>query len=91
MLLPVIRADLGLLARYMEAVRPTVLPCPVVALGGADDQLSGPEWITGWRSVTAVGFRPRVFPGEHFFLHEEVAGVMAEIATAAEGARTCNR
>jgi surfactin synthase thioesterase subunit len=84
MLLPVMRADLGLLARYMESVRPTVLPCPVVALGGADDRFSGPEWITGWRSMTAAGFRHRIFPGEHFFLHGEANNVMAEIATVAE-------
>ncbi|MEV7242067.1 thioesterase II family protein [Streptomyces sp. NPDC003236] len=80
MLLPVIRADLGLLARYMTDVRPTVLPCPVVALGGADDRLAGPEWITGWRAMTAGGFRHRVLPGDHFFLHTESAEVMAEIA-----------
>ncbi|GGU98689.1 thioesterase [Streptomyces litmocidini] len=84
MLLPVMRADLGLLSRYMEAVRPTVLPCPVVALGGDGDRLSGPEWIDGWRSVTAGGFRRRILPGDHFFLHDEVDAVMEEIAGAAE-------
>ncbi|MEU7568992.1 thioesterase II family protein [Streptomyces fradiae] len=83
MLLPVMRADLGLLARYMEAVRPTVLPCPVVALGGEGDRLSGPEWIGGWGSVTAAGFRRRVLPGGHFFLLGEVDAVMDEIARAA--------
>ncbi|WP_050514522.1 thioesterase II family protein [Streptomyces rimosus] len=82
MLLPVMRADLGLLARYMTDVRPTVLPCPVVALGGADDRLAGPEWITGWRAMTAGGFRHRVLPGDHFFLHARPAEVMAEVAAA---------
>ncbi|WP_405690188.1 thioesterase II family protein [Streptomyces sp. NBC_00057] len=83
MLLPVMRADLGLLARYMEGARPTVLPCPVMAFGGRDDRLVGPEWITGWRSMTAGGFRHRIFPGDHFFLHNQVAELMAEIAATA--------
>ncbi|UQW99655.1 alpha/beta fold hydrolase [Streptomyces sp. RerS4] len=84
MLLPVMRADLGLLARYMTDIRPTVLPCPMVALGGADDRLAGPEWITGWRAMTAGGFRHRVLPGDHFFLHARPAEVMAEIAAAVQ-------
>lgn len=91
LLLPVMRADLGLLARYMEAVRPVALPCPVVALGGADDRRSGPEWTSGWRSVAADAFRHRAFPGGHFYLHDRPAGVIAEIATAAEGARSAGR
>ncbi|MEW2620489.1 alpha/beta fold hydrolase [Streptomyces sp. NPDC048106] len=82
MLLPVLRADLTLLNTYMDTVRPTVLPCPVVALGGAEDLLSGAEWVGGWRAVTAGGFRQRVLPGDHFFLHSRVDEVMAEISAA---------
>ncbi|MCX5157154.1 alpha/beta fold hydrolase [Streptomyces sp. NBC_00291] len=83
LLLPVIRADLKLLADYTTRVRPTVLPCPVVALGGADDKLAGPEWISGWRSTTAARFRHRILPGDHFFLHTHRAEVIAELAAEA--------
>lgn len=83
MLLPLMRADLGLLARYMTNVRPTVLNCPVTALGGTDDRLAGPEWITGWRSLTSGTFRHRILPGDHFFLHSRPAEVLAEIAATA--------
>ncbi|BBC91687.1 MULTISPECIES: thioesterase II family protein [Streptomyces] len=82
MLLPVLRADLTLLNAYMDEVRPTVLPVPVLALGGTDDLLSGAEWVGGWRAVTAGGFRQRVLPGDHFFLHSRVDEVMAEISAA---------
>ncbi|MFF8993506.1 thioesterase II family protein [Streptomyces sp. NPDC014983] len=82
MLLPVLRADLTLLDAYMREVRPTVLPCPTVALGGTEDLLSGAEWIGGWRAVTAGGFRQRILPGDHFFLHSRVDEVMAEISAA---------
>lgn len=83
LLLPVIRADLTLLADYTARVRPTVLPCPVLALGGSEDKLAGPEWISNWRSTTAARFRHRVLPGDHFFLHAERAEVMAELAAEA--------
>jgi surfactin synthase thioesterase subunit len=84
-LLPVMRADLVLEARYAEQVRPTVLPCPIVALTGADDRYAGPQWIGGWRTMTKGAFRYRIFPGEHFFLQEQVAEVIAEIAHIAAG------
>ncbi|KFF98741.1 hypothetical protein IQ62_23540 [Streptomyces scabiei] len=83
LLLPVIRADLTLLARYTARARPTVLPCPVLALGGSEDKLAGPEWISGWRSTTAARFRHRVLTGDHFFLHAQRAEVTAELAAEA--------
>ncbi|MBE4741681.1 MULTISPECIES: thioesterase II family protein [Streptomyces] len=86
MMLPVIRADLTLLAHYARQTRPTVLPCPVVAYGGTEDRLAGPEWITGWRSTTAGPFHHRLFPGEHFFLHDQMSEVIADIAAVARGA-----
>lgn len=83
MLLPVLRADLGLLARYMTDVRPTALACPILALAGADDRLAGPPWVTGWRMMTAGAFRHQVLPGGHFFLYDRPADVMAEILQTA--------
>ncbi|MFD7594407.1 thioesterase II family protein [Kitasatospora sp. NPDC059812] len=83
MILPVLRADVTLLGEYNDRIRPTVLPCPVLALGGADDLMAGPEWITGWRATTAAGFRHRILPGDHFFLHQQRAEVLAELAAQA--------
>jgi medium-chain acyl-[acyl-carrier-protein] hydrolase len=86
-LLPVMRADLALLARYSQQARPAALPCPVVAFTGSEDQHVGLEWITGWRSTTADRFRHRVFPGDHFYLHGQADEVIADIASAAGGPR----
>ncbi|MEU9045987.1 MULTISPECIES: alpha/beta fold hydrolase [unclassified Kitasatospora] len=83
MVLPVLRADVTLLAEYNERIRPTVLPCPVLALGGSDDLMAGPEWITGWRCTTAARFRHRILPGDHFFLHRQRGEVLAELAAEA--------
>jgi surfactin synthase thioesterase subunit len=77
------RADLALVAQYTEQIRPTALPCPVVAITGDADRHVGPRWISGWRSTTAAWFRHRVFPGGHFFLHTQPAEVIAEIAEIA--------
>ncbi|GAB7186987.1 alpha/beta fold hydrolase [Kitasatospora sp. Ki12] len=83
MALPVLRADVTLLAEYNERTRPTVLPCPVLALGGDADLMAGPEWITGWRSTTAARFRHRILPGDHFFPHQRRSEVLAELAAEA--------
>lgn len=80
LLLPLMRADLGLLARHAAQVEPVPLPCPVVAFGGADDRRAGPDVIAGWQAVAAGGFRHRTFPGGHFFLHAHPADVISEIA-----------
>ncbi|GAA0279975.1 alpha/beta fold hydrolase [Streptomyces polychromogenes] len=83
LMIPVIRADLTLLARHHEdaAASPSgPLSCPVLALGGTEDRLAAPQWIDGWRATTTGGFRSRIFEGDHFFLHERRAEVAEEIA-----------
>jgi surfactin synthase thioesterase subunit len=84
LLLPALRADLTLVARYTEQVRPTAVPCPVVAFTGAEDRHSGPQWVGGWRSTTSGWFHHRIFPGDHFFLPGQAAEVIAEIARVAQ-------
>ncbi|MFI8386908.1 thioesterase II family protein [Streptomyces sp. NPDC085540] len=85
LMVPVIRADLTLLARHHEdaTARAATAPrvsCPVLALGGAEDKLAAPQWIAGWQAVTTGRFHQRVFGGDHFFLHEHRAAVAEEIA-----------
>lgn len=86
LLLPAIRADLALVDRYAEQIRPTALPCPVVAFAGAADRHAGPAWTPGWRSTTTAWFGHHVFPGDHFFLHAQVGAVIAELAQVARTA-----
>jgi len=65
LLLPALRADLEMTARYRPGpARP--LPCPVTALSGAGDR---PEQAAGWRRYTDRGFTQHVLPGDHFFLY----------------------
>jgi surfactin synthase thioesterase subunit len=83
LLLPAMRADLTLVARYTEQIRPTPLPCPVIAFAGAEDQHAGPRWTAGWDSTTTARFYHDVFPGDHFFVHAQVAPVIARVAEIA--------
>lgn len=85
LMLPVIRADLTLLARHHETSRTgpapsATLPCPMLALGGTEDKLAAPQWISGWQATTTGRFRQRIFEGDHFFLHESHREVTEEIA-----------
>lgn len=71
-LLPVLRADL----RVGETYRPwtgTGVSCPVTALTGAQDPSVTPAENRAWQETTRAAFRQRIFPGGHFYLHEEAA------------------
>ncbi|MFF5175390.1 thioesterase II family protein [Micromonospora sp. NPDC000089] len=69
MTLPVIRADLTMLANYDRSLV-TPLDVPISAYGGESDQLAGPEWLSRWRVLARRSFTHRTFAGGHFFLQE---------------------
>jgi medium-chain acyl-[acyl-carrier-protein] hydrolase len=81
LILPVLRADLDLLAAFSGLALAEALPCPVTALGGAADDLAGPEWISAWESLTSDRFRHRILPGGHFFPYTDPDAVLAAIAS----------
>ncbi|WP_372352808.1 thioesterase II family protein [Streptomyces sp. KL116D] len=69
-LLPVLRADLGLLERRPRRALPP-LGCPVhVYLGVRDPMVDGPGAQRGWAAHTTREQPPRTFPGGHFFVSE---------------------
>jgi medium-chain acyl-[acyl-carrier-protein] hydrolase len=85
LVLPMLRSDLELVETY-QAGPPSVLSCPVIAIGGSRDPETLPEELAGWRSVTAGPFKSIVLQGDHFFinsaresllraLHEELAAL----------------
>jgi surfactin synthase thioesterase subunit len=63
-----LRADLRIVADY--TARPAEpLPFPVVALGGADDDVPEPD-LADWAACTSGEFTHRLFPGGHFYFRE---------------------
>lgn len=65
---PILRADFELCETY--AYRPgEPLDLPISAFGGLEDPDVGRDDLQAWRDHTRAGFRLRMFPGGHFFLH----------------------
>lgn len=75
---PLLRADLMLVETYQDAPRPA-LPCPLVALGGADDPRTRLAELQAWRALTQADFALHHFPGGHFYLNEQVQPLLATI------------
>jgi medium-chain acyl-[acyl-carrier-protein] hydrolase len=75
LLMPVFRADFGLLAanRYVPEAP---LDVPVTVLGGAADDDAQPSLLEAWRDHTKGPFSRRSFEGDHFFIHSAEAAVL---------------
>jgi medium-chain acyl-[acyl-carrier-protein] hydrolase len=68
--LPVLRADLTVLDTY--AYTPDdPLDCPISAFGGLRDRVITRQDVEAWRGHTRGAFTIRMFPGGHFFLHDD--------------------
>ncbi|WP_275558068.1 alpha/beta fold hydrolase [Streptomyces sp. 5-6(2022)] len=77
--LPAIRSDY----RLIETHRPgpgARITAPVSAFCGTDDPHVRPEEVLSWRDVTTGGFETRVFTGGHFYLHDHLPELVAEVA-----------
>lgn len=67
LMLPVLRADVELVQTYVYTPGP-VLGCPILALGGLQDQSISRQQIEAWRELTSNSFRLEMLPGDHFFI-----------------------
>jgi len=77
--LPVIRADYRLIkTRRQPPYR--LLSCPLVGFCGADDPLVSPSDMIGWQQRSSRSCSTRVFPGRHFYVHQDSAAPLEEIA-----------
>lgn len=69
LLLPTLRADFELCETYKyQAEQP--LDCAVSAFGGLRDKQASAADITAWGAQTTQAFHRRMFPGDHFFIHQ---------------------
>jgi medium-chain acyl-[acyl-carrier-protein] hydrolase len=79
MLRPILRADFELCETYRYLPEPP-LECPITAFAGLMDQDVTREQMEGWREHTSSTFTLRMFPGDHFFLHESAPLMLQMIA-----------
>jgi medium-chain acyl-[acyl-carrier-protein] hydrolase len=88
-IVPILRADFAVAETYHYAEGPR-LPCPVSVLGGVQDVHVAREELLAWRDRTQRGFRLRILPGGHFFLHDDEAAAIRAVTDDLAGIlRTC--
>jgi surfactin synthase thioesterase subunit len=83
--LPTLRADFLLCGTYTYRQRPS-LQCPLHVLGGVEDRASD-EQLRAWRSETQGAFSLQMFPGGHFFIHEQEDRVLAALTASLQPLR----
>lgn len=76
--LPILRADVEMLETHQD-VGAEPLDVPITALGGASDLAISSAMLAGWQDRTRAGFAQHIFPGEHFYIHDERDAVVAAI------------
>lgn len=76
LMLPALRADFALVEQPMP---PEPVGCPIVACGGTEDAVASPAELFAWSRFTRGRFTLRAFPGGHFFLREQMQGLMASV------------
>jgi len=76
--LPTLRADFEVHETFAPVRRPP-LPVPVSALMGEADPLVTVGEMLGWQDVAGGPFSLRVFPGDHFYLRDAQAEVLAAV------------
>jgi surfactin synthase thioesterase subunit len=79
LLLPTLRADLGLRDGYRCASEPPLV-VPIVAFGGEDDPDVTTADLCAWSAQTCTSFRVKRFPGGHFFLKSAARELLVCVA-----------
>lgn len=82
--LPILRADLCLLASYRHAPS-TTLACPLTVFAGTADPMTPAESLEGWRQETSGPFRVRTLDGGHFFLESHRTELVADVVSCLDG------
>ncbi|HEV2374805.1 MAG TPA: alpha/beta fold hydrolase [Streptosporangiaceae bacterium] len=86
-MLPVLRHDIMLGARYVQRGPAAPVPFPLLAVGGAQDATVPPDVLSGWQRCTSASFAIRVWPGGHFWFRSR-PGDLADYVLGELGADT---
>jgi len=82
--LPILRADIAVNeAEAIAAEAP--LDCPILALGGQEDERANRAELEAWREHTRGAFAVEMFPGGHFFVRSAEGALLRSVAQALGG------
>jgi len=76
--LPGLRADVEVFETYAPLSARRV-QCPVRVYGGIDDRRPKPELLPGWQRLVEQGISVRTFAGDHFYLNDARADLLADL------------
>ncbi|MBT2510602.1 thioesterase [Streptomyces sp. ISL-98] len=80
LLLPALRADYRLIENYRPASPPARVRAPITAYLGESDPGCERENVLAWAELAgAKGFELRTYPGDHFYLAQQEAELVADI------------
>jgi surfactin synthase thioesterase subunit len=76
--LPGLRADVEVFETY-SPLSDRQVQCPVRVYGGVDDRRPKPELLPGWQRLAQRDISLRTFAGDHFYLNDARADLVADI------------
>jgi surfactin synthase thioesterase subunit len=81
-----LKADLTIMEAYRSDVEEP-LECPVIALGGDQDEWVSPEELDAWAKHTRGDFSAQIFRGGHFYFRsaEVLPSLLAKIRQSCLG------
>ena len=74
--LPILRSDFTLFENYVYEEK-LPLEIPILAFSGIEDQEVGKDDLLAWKTYTKKEFKPKFFPGNHFFLENQYQQLIA--------------
>lgn len=77
--LPIMQADIAVSETEMIGLD-APLSCPITAMGGLNDHWVTAAELAAWRAQTTGSFEHEMFPGGHFFLHNEHARLLSSLS-----------
>jgi pyochelin biosynthetic protein PchC len=79
LVLPVIRADYRLIARYDARASARPVSAPLIAYYGVADEDLDERSVGAWAAFTRACFTLRAMPGGHFYLRDDTAGLVHDV------------
>ena len=79
LVLPVIRADYRLIARYDAQASARPVSAPLIAYYGVADEELDERSVGAWAAFTRACFALRAMPGGHFYLSDDTAGLVHDV------------